>query len=312
MPLFHIEKNKLTMAKPVNFDKEKDIQTLIENNLETVFNFKFIETEFSTGIEHGGRIDTLALSEDNAPVIIEYKKSASSELVTQSLFYLSWMKDHKGDFEIAVNKKFKKNVEIDWNNTRVICIAPEYKKYDVHAVTVMGANIELWQYKLYNTNTLYLEKIINKTEHPIPPTKNTKNKNPIMVIAGQKAAYTRKTKPYSLKEYLNKCDNKSKKLLQDLREFVLDIDDRVIEVATRYYMAYRGLQNFVHVKARKERLVLFLKIKLNTSQIPKNGYDRTHNARYFKNGELELWINNNKEMEESKKYIKMAFENIGG
>jgi RecB family endonuclease NucS len=58
--------------------------------------------------EHAGRIDTLGLSEDNNPVILEYKKVESSELVNQSLYYLSWIKDHKGDFEMAVNRALNK------------------------------------------------------------------------------------------------------------------------------------------------------------------------------------------------------------
>ena len=58
-------------------------------------------SEFSTGNFHSGRIDSLAISEDNNPVIIEYKKVASSELINQSLYYLHWITDHKGDFEIA-------------------------------------------------------------------------------------------------------------------------------------------------------------------------------------------------------------------
>ena len=47
-------------------------------------------------------------SEDNNPVIIEYKKVESSELITQSLFYLSWIHDHRGDFNIAVQKSLRK------------------------------------------------------------------------------------------------------------------------------------------------------------------------------------------------------------
>ena len=62
---------------------------------------RLVATEFSTGAQHAGRIDTLALSEDNNPVIIEYKNVESSDLITQSLFYLAWIHDHKGDFEIA-------------------------------------------------------------------------------------------------------------------------------------------------------------------------------------------------------------------
>ncbi len=139
MPLFQISSLKMSLTRPTNFKQEKEIQNLIEKNLETVFNCRFIASEFPTGAEHSGRIDTLALSEDNNPVIIEYKKVESSELINQSLYYLSWIRDHKGDFQVAANKKLNGSVKIDWNDIRVICIAPGYKKYDLHAVQMMGA-----------------------------------------------------------------------------------------------------------------------------------------------------------------------------
>ncbi len=107
MPLFQRDKQKLELIKPQKFSSEKELQSLIESNLEEMFNCKFIATEFSTGPVHGGRIDTLALSEENNPVIIEYKVVESSQLVNQSLYYLSWINDHKGDFEIAVQKNIQ-------------------------------------------------------------------------------------------------------------------------------------------------------------------------------------------------------------
>jgi len=293
MPLFHIDKNKLTTAKLIGFNKEKEIQTLIENNLEVVFNCRFIETEFSTGSEHAGRIDTLALSEDNNPVIIEYKKVASSELVNQSLYYLSWIKDHKGDFEIAAKKKLGKDIEIYWNDIRVICIAPEYKKFDLHAVRMMGANIELWQYKLYNTNTLYLEEISKKSTQESPDTD----------IPVQPP-------PYTLEEHLNKCDEKLKKILQDLRKFILNIDEAVEEKPNKFYIGYKVSKNFVCIITRKNKILLELKLNPKEINIPKNGRDLT--GMGHSGGKFELSISNIEEMEISKEYIKQAFENIGG
>jgi hypothetical protein len=60
MPLFQINGAKLSLTRPTNFNQEKEIQALIEKNLETVFNCRFVASEFSTGSEHAGRIDTLA------------------------------------------------------------------------------------------------------------------------------------------------------------------------------------------------------------------------------------------------------------
>src|SRR5689334_7667538 len=105
MPLFQISNSKpLAPIEQANFQLERDLQKLVEKSLNSVFRCRFVASEFPTGVQHGGRIDTLALSEDNNPVIIEYKKVASSELVTQSLYYLAWIHDHKGDFERAVQK----------------------------------------------------------------------------------------------------------------------------------------------------------------------------------------------------------------
>ncbi len=104
MPIFQISAKKLLPVEQTNFLTEKELQSLIEANLGPVLDCRFVASEFSTGAQHAGRIDTLALSEDNNPVIIEYKKVESSELINQSLFYLSWIHDHKGDFHIAVQK----------------------------------------------------------------------------------------------------------------------------------------------------------------------------------------------------------------
>lgn len=43
MPIYKIDKEKLTALSSKKFDLEKDIQNLTEKNLEEVFGLKFIE-----------------------------------------------------------------------------------------------------------------------------------------------------------------------------------------------------------------------------------------------------------------------------
>ena len=104
MPLFTVSRTTLQPVAQSKFTSEKLLQQLVEKNLDTVFKCRLVASEFSTGAQHAGRIDTLGLSEDNNPVIVEYKNVESSDLVNQSLFYLSWIQDHRGDFEIAAQK----------------------------------------------------------------------------------------------------------------------------------------------------------------------------------------------------------------
>ena len=78
MPLFSRDKDRLRAVPPTAFSSEKELQTLVEASLESVLSCQVVASEFPTGQRHGGRIDTLALSEDGNPVIIEYKVVESS------------------------------------------------------------------------------------------------------------------------------------------------------------------------------------------------------------------------------------------
>src|SRR3712207_9312708 len=58
---------------------EMSVQTLIERHLEALLGVRFLASEYVTGKTHGGRIDTLGIDENNAPVIIEIQACAQSE-----------------------------------------------------------------------------------------------------------------------------------------------------------------------------------------------------------------------------------------
>ena len=312
MAIFEIKDTKVNRIKPTEFKLEKDLQKLVEQNLETFFNCRFVATEFSTGSLHSGRIDTLAISEDNNPVIIEYKKVASSDLINQSLFYLHWITDHKGDFQVAVNHVLKENIEVDWSDIRVICIAPEFKKYDLHAVQVMGANIELWQYKIYENGIISIEEVYKRTETRTHTTIENNGKNPVMVAAGKKAAETRKNATYTIDEHIDKVNTDLTELLNEIREYIVNLDSSIEETPKKYYIAYKTTQNFVCIETQKKKLVLFL--KLNSDEIeklPKQARD-VRKIGHFGTGDLELTIKNVTDFEDTKELINLSLKNIGG
>lgn len=312
MPIFEIEKGVTKRIKPTKFKLEKDLQKLIESNLKTIFNCDFVATEFSTGNLHSGRIDTLALSEDSNPVIIEYKKVASSELINQSLYYLHWMKDHKGDFQVAVNKSLGKDVEIDWSDIRVICLAPEYKKYDLHAVQVMGANIELWQYKIYENGILNIEEVYRRNSTGTSNNSDVNGKNPVMVEAGKKAAITRRTANHTIEQH---TENQSKKIIglfNQIREYIIELDSSIEEAAKKHYIAYKTSQNFVCLQIYKNKISLYLKLNpKEVSPMPKQGRDVSEIGHYG-TGDFELTIKSIQDFEETKQIIDKALQNIGG
>lgn len=315
MPLFEIVNQNLSILTQSNFALEKQLQTLIECNMQTVFNCRLVRSEFPTGSQHSGRIDTLALSEDHNPVIIEYKKIESSELVNQSLYYLAWLKDHQGDFERAVQKVLGNSIEVDWSEIRVICIAPNYKKYDVYAVQMMGANIELWSYHLFQSKFLYLEKVLQAGYSPLNPegneTVNT-GKNPIMVAAGKKAALTRATGVYTFEQHINGKSEEIKDLVYAIQEFVTELDSSIQEAPKKNYIAYKISQNIACIEVQSQRVLLFLKLNPKEIQNPPNISRDVTNKGHYGTGDFELSIKNMNDFELAKPYLEMAYQKFGG
>lgn len=311
MPLFDRSGNTLVSVESTNFGLEKDLQTLIENNLTTVFNCRFVASEFSTGAVHAGRIDSLALSEDNNPVIIEYKKVESSELINQSLFYLHWIQDHKGDFEIAVQRTLGSDVEVDWSDVRVICIAPNYKKYDLHAVQVMGANIELWKYRLFKNDSLYLEEVFQASKVTVSSSSGS-SKNPVMVEAGKKAALARATTTYTFDEHLEGKPEEIQSLIQNIREYIVGLDPAIEEVPKKYYVAYKISQNIVCMETQSRSIKLFLKLTNADIENPPATYRDVTQIGHYGTGDTEFIIGSEEEFEYVKPYIEKAYNKIGG
>jgi len=313
MPLFAIDKkNTLESVEQTNFDSERILQRLVEANLGSLFQCRFVASEFPTGVQHGGRIDSLALSEDNNPVIIEYKKVPSSELVTQSLYYLAWIHDHRGDFEVAARKVLGPKLDVDWDDVRVICLAPSYKKFDIHAVEVMGASIELWTYRLFSNQTLYIEEIQQKEILGSEVEASTAAKNPIMVAAGKKAALSRKTGIYTFDGHLKDKPESIRAIVLAAQEFIMALDTAIEETPKKFYVAYRTTQNIVCMEAQQKKVYLFL--KLDPKKVSKEaGYIRdVSNIGHYGTGDVEVTLTSVSDLERAKPLIQQAYKAVGG
>ena len=258
MPLFAVSKTNLRAVPQRPFPSEKALQRLVESNLDVVFKCRLVATEFSTGAQHAGRIDTLALSEDDNPVIIEYKNAESSDLITQSLFYLAWIHDHKGDFQVAAQRALGEKAQVDWSSVRVICIAPNYRKYDLHAVRVMGAGLELWTYRLFENDVIYLEEIFQKSDPGVGAADGAKN--PVMVAAGKKAALARATGLYTVDQHMNGKPQATRELALAVHDFLTGLDSSIQVAPKKFYVAYKTSQNIVCLEVKQKKLHLYLKL----------------------------------------------------
>ena len=133
----------------------------MEQHLESFLGARFVASEYVTGKAHGGRIDTLGLDDNNCPVIIEYKRALNENVISQGLFYLDWLMDHQGEFQLQVMKRLGSACaeNIDWTGPRLLRIAGDFTLYDEYAVLQIPRNIELVRYRRYGGYLLLLELV---------------------------------------------------------------------------------------------------------------------------------------------------------
>jgi predicted transport protein len=303
MPFFEINEHKAKALPITEFKNERDLQVLVQNNLDVFFGCRLVAEEFSTGGLHMGRIDTLALDEDNGPVIIEYKVVESSDLINQSLFYVSWLEDHHADFEQAVAKIYP-DVEVDWSDIRVICLAPGFKKYDLHAVSRMGANIQLWRYQRHTKKFAELKKVF--------PLESSTDQHDMQVKgsarSGFKASETRRYADYNIESHLSRADESIRPIFDLVRAQIMSLDESVQEAPKKFYIAYKVTSNFVCIEFHRRKITLFLKLKpQELAALPPNGRDVSKIGHYG-TGDLELELTTIPEAEACLSLIKQSFD----
>ena len=70
LKLFRIAEGEATEVTSSSVALERSLQKLIEANMETLFGVRLLASEFSTGVRHGGRMDSLGIDENGSPITI--------------------------------------------------------------------------------------------------------------------------------------------------------------------------------------------------------------------------------------------------
>lgn len=228
---------------------EKELQTVIENNMNTFFGVTFLASEYRT--TDGGRMDSIGIDENHCPVIFEYKRSMKENVINQGLFYLNWLLDHKDSFKVLVIEKLglKAADDIDWTMPRVVCIAGDFTKYDESAIKQMNRNISLIRYKKFGDDLLMFEQI---------------NENIAAAISEDTSVSKPKSSDKTFEEQINGADKEIKVLYQNLSNYILSLGDDISETHLKLYAAFKKIRNIVTVVALKKKLVINLPIDVST------------------------------------------------
>ena len=231
MKLFKKQNEQLVPIEKDSFKLEKEIQKLVEENLDTLFGLEFVSTEFKVG---EFRIDTLAYDETTSSfVIIEYKKGSSYSVVDQGYSYLSTMINNKADFVLEFNEKkgrVLKRDSIDWSSSKVVFVAPTFTSYQRNSVNFGDIPFELWEVRRFADSIIAFERVIATSDESIEKINNRQKNSIISKVSSE-------VKTPKISDHESRLDPNTKLMWQDLRDRVLDLGDFQIK-ANKHYLAF--------------------------------------------------------------------------
>ena len=293
--------NKLNEIKETKFSKERVLQNLCEDNLENIFGLKFVRSEFALG---NFRLDSLAFDETTRSfVIIEYKNTSNFSVVDQGYAYLSLMLNNKADFILEYNENCKdtlKRDDIDWSQSRVIFISPSFNNYQRESINFKDLPFELWEVKKFENDTVYFNQI--------KATKKTESIKTIITDNSEADIVNKEVKVYTEEQHFINSTEEMIELYEKLKEFILGLDDKFeLKPKKREIgFAYNNKIMF-DILLQKKALKLWLNTKIDTLDDPRNIARDVSNTGHWGNGDYEIQISNDDDIEYIFSLIKQLY-----
>ncbi|QHZ48344.1 DUF5655 domain-containing protein [Bacillus sp. NSP9.1] len=300
MYLFQLHHQDLKEIREKPFKKEKDIQQLCEKNLKQLLGLKFIASEFRVA-----GFDTLAFDDQTQSfVIIEYKNKKHSSVIDQGYAYLSIMLNNKADFILEYNEnqgRHLKRNSIDWLQSRIIFISPEFTTHQKESINFRDLLMELWEIKRYENDLIQM--------NPIRPNRTSGSINTISNQSEAIEQVSREIKVFTEEDHLIRKPDEVIDLYHQFKEDILNVGDNISVKATKLYIAFTvNKRNMVDVLLLKRGLKIWINTKKGELDDPAGLMRDVSETGHWGNGDYEVQISDEEHVEYIIGLIKQVYE----
>lgn len=286
MPLFTIKNNRLKRLKELAFKNEKEIQKIVEQNLNELFNLEFIRSEISLG---NLRIDTLAFdNETNSFVIIEYKKDRNFSVIDQGYAYLAMLLNNKADFILEYNESKDKSLkkgDIDWSQSKIMFISPQFTKYQREAINFKDLPIELWTITKYENNTILFDRL--------KPPERSESIIKVSPKSDVVEKVVREIKVYTEEDHIKDKPEDIVTIYEELKTRILNLGSNIEIHPKKRYIAFVADSNFVYIHPQRSQIKLWLNLSKGELDDPRKLARDVSSVGHWGNGDYEVTIKPN-------------------
>ncbi len=300
MPLYRQDNNSdLHLVEEYIFKLEREIQHLTERNLEKIFGLEFVRRELAL---NGFRIDTLAFDQESYSfVIIEYKRDKNFSVIDQGFAYLSLMLNNKADFILEYNElkgTALKRDDIDWSQSRVLFVSTSYTSHQRASINFRDLPIELWEIKKYENGIVSFNQV--KADNAQESVKKITYQNESL------EQVRKEIKVYTEQEHIECGSEEIIELYEKLKSAILNLGDLELK-PKKIYLAFVAHTNVVDVVIQRKSLKCFLNLGIGNLDDPKNIARDVSNIGHWGNGDYEITLSDDENLEYIMSLIKQSY-----
>jgi predicted transport protein len=191
---------------------------------------------------------------------------------------------------------------VDWTQSKVIFISPNFTDYQKHSINFKDVPFELWEIKRYENNLLGL--LQHKT--------NSKESISATIINGKEnivTSVTNEVKLMSEEDHLNqsKVQETTKQLYLDLRERIMNVGNDIDIVPRKMYIGFKRKNNFFSVYIGKDALWCWINLKVGELDDPKKICRDVSNIGHYAPGSYDLTVNQESDLDYVMFLVKQAY-----
>lgn len=315
--MYVLKNNKLEPIEVKPFESAYILQKLVENNLDSLFNYKVVKSGFWAG---NYKIGTLCYDEESKFfIIIEYLEMASVESISVIDRYFSCLNaigENRNDlifqYEFKLGRTFSEKTEgLNLRKIKIVFVSHSYGPFQLKSINFKDLPIELWEIKGYDKNIYTINQhkpspgitsiteiagtdVMDKIEEILPPPPRKRGR-PRKEVNGKK-----KSKPQAFDLF----SLYSKEILAMGSD--IDLKDN------KFYQSFRKNKKiFVYLTILRKSLKILLNIKKGQLNDPKKAFRDVSNVNVLGNGDYEIKLSDTGNMEYILSMIKQSYNILG-
>ena len=212
------------------------------------------------------------------------------------------MLNNKADFILEFNEnqeKLLKRTDVDWSQSRVMFISPNFTNYQREAINFKDLPIELWEVKRYINDTISYEHY-QKTNAQESIKTISKTNETIDSIAKEIIVY-------SEQEHLNNTSDEIRELYDKLKKAVLNFDNIDVKPKKKY-IAFISGKNIIDIHPQKKSLKIWFNMSIGELEDPKSLTRDVSKTGHWGNGDYELQIDSDENLEYILSLVKQSIK----